>query len=45
MERWLNMSIGENFGREMKFYIRKIDKKRKISYNKKEQRKESKYEV
>ena len=25
MERWLNMSVGENFGREMKFYIRKID--------------------
>lgn len=39
------MSVGENFEREMKFYIRKIDKKGKISYNKKEQRKESKYEV
>lgn len=30
------MSVGENFGREMEFYIIKIDKKRKISYNKKE---------
>ena len=39
------MSVGENFGREMKFYIIKIDKKGKINYNKKEQRKESNYEV
>ena len=39
------MSVGKNFGREMKFYIIKNDKKRKISYNKKEQRKESKHEV
>ena len=39
------MSVGENLGREIEFYIRKIDKKRKISYNKKEQRKESKHEV
>ena len=39
------MSAGENFGREMKFYIIKIDKKGKTNYNKKEQRKESKHEV
>ena len=39
------MSVGENFGEEMKFYVRKIDKKGKTNYNKKEQRKESKYEV
>lgn len=39
------MSVGENFGEEMKIYIIKIDKKGKISYNKKEQRKESKHEV
>lgn len=39
------MSVGENSGREIEFYVIKIDKKRKISYNKKEQRKESKYEV
>ena len=39
------MSVGENLGREMKFYIIKIDKKGKTNYNKKEQRKESKHEV
>lgn len=29
----------------MKFYIIKIDKKKKVGYTKKEQRKESKHEI
>lgn len=33
------MSVGENFGRETKFYIIKIDKKGKTNYNKKRTKK------